>query len=458
MKSNLLLIILALPLLGLQAFLYAAMGKSGFMDHLPLVLAVNILLGAIVLLTRPHVAFMIVAAYLPFARIGVEHEFGPITLNPYSAGMIIMFGGSLIYKVLRSKSLHLNLTDLFLVFACGVFLYTTITSPAIMEAGFLSFNSIFIPVCAYGAARVFIDSDERYDATMRILLVALAVFAALSLMTFVSTGTRARFVGSPPVGTATLLIIALPYLWATRLFPAWLRKALFGLCLVAFVLTFTRVYLLVALLAPLFSKIIKRGRSFGLYLNFFIATLILTFAVIGAANMFKPNVSNVDPETRKTSERMTSEEYWLLSIYGRIEQYEMGIENYMRKPFFGTGLYRGPVNITQHNFHIEWLEYGGTVGYLCFICFFLSHAWRMADLARKDVPIRLNLLITFLVMANCYTNGLLHGYMPNVVLFIMGLSEARAGYLSERAPEPDPEPEPEPKHKPLRNGHGRRFA
>ena len=116
---------------------------------------------------------------------------------------------------------------------------------------------------------------------------------------------------------------------------------------------------------------------------------------------------------------------WKEALYWRAFSYHEGIANFSSAPVFGVGLYKGEVYVTRHNFHVEWLEYGGIVGYLLYTGSFLLHFLSFSAYATFDRFIAINLLILLVILSNSFTNGFMHGIMPYIAFVIIGFNEAR---------------------------------
>ena len=97
----------------------------------------------------------------------------------------------------------------------------------------------------------------------------------------------------------------------------------------------------------------------------------------------------------------------------------------MKHPILGTGLKPGRVNVTTHNFHIEWLQYGGIIGGILGTGIFLSFFLLNRSTIQKD-PYRVAIFcIIAIVLMNCMTNGIMHGYRNIVIFGLIGMTEAR---------------------------------
>ncbi|WP_022661408.1 O-antigen ligase family protein [Paucidesulfovibrio longus] len=420
-------------LLLIGGMMYSVWGLEGFREHIALVGPLFGVLGLGTVLVNPLLMLSLVFTYFPFSWGGPSVELGIVTFNPYSLGLLFFAFVGLLRFVLRRVQLPLSFTDLLLMGVSAVYLLGTLRSADVADSGFLAYNFIFLPVLSFYIIRLLIDDQAEYRTLTRFMIVGLVVFAGMAVASWAQTGMRATPLDTPPIGTATLMVFAICLIMGSDSVPKGFRTGLALFCLLAMFLTFSRVFLVILAVAPLCHVLIRKGKSVTLYLGFFIATLLLTLALLLYAHYVQPDRTIFTPEERRTEERLTSVENWKKSIYGRVSQFSAGLNSFLQRPFLGVGLYRGEQVITQHNFHVEWLEYSGVIGYMFYMLFILSHAARMTDLARTDGPIRWQMLLILLVLNNCLFNGIMHGYMPHVIFISMGLNEARAAFLRRQA-------------------------
>ncbi|MGE4291119.1 MAG: O-antigen ligase family protein [Desulfovibrio sp.] len=440
------LLLLALCMAGV---FYASWGMDALREH-PFLIGWSFgLLGLLSLFVNPLLLFASVLGYLPYYAAGPQVEVGIITFNPYSIGLLLFASIGMLRLFFLSYTLTLNFTDLMLCGLAVVLFQGTLRSSVPVDTGFIAFNFFFLPVLAFYALRVYVTDEDSYRRVVRILILGLVIFAVLAVLSFLQTGERARALDVPPIGTATMMVLSMSLILGSGVVTFRpLRIALTLICLAAMILTFSRVFIIILLVSPFCYILIRRGKTTTLFLTFFVTSLIVTMLLIVYARVLQPDKTIFNREQERSEQRLTNADNWMMSLYGRIGQYSAGLDNFLEHPFFGVGLYRGKKVITQHNFHMEWLEYSGAMGYIFYFLFLISHAVRMKDLAQEDIPIRWQLLANLMVLNNCLFNGIIHGYMPHVVYILMGLTEARATYLlrqkrlaqDEARDNPDPAP------------------
>jgi hypothetical protein len=163
-----------------------------------------------------------------------------------------------------------------------------------------------------------------------------------------------------------------------------------------------------------------------LFAVFFVFTFAITTGLAGLTDELKPDrYFTGEDKVQISSERITNPDHWRYTLYNRAVAFEGGLQSFMDNPIFGQGLYASFGGTTQHNFNIEWLEYGGVVGYVLFLAFFMGHVVRAAPYTARDPVLQTNLTLLLGVLSNALFNGIMHGFIALVVFLVVGLSEAR---------------------------------
>jgi len=389
----------------------------------------NAILFLIIYLIDPFGSFCIILSCLPFSKSLPKFEVGLITFNIYTIGMVLLFIASLIKIIISKYSIKFTFTDLFILLVSIAFLISTILSDNLIESGYLAFNFIFIPVVSYFVIRVMISNDTEYHQTIGFFLFGITILAITAFFNYLSSYQRAEPFGLFAIGAASLLIVPIYYIF----YLGWYKKPFWFIALlitiVGFIVTFSRMLFLIVLLSPLLFYIIKKHKSVLLYSVFFILTFIITLLVSYNADLFKPKFdTHFFSEKQgiiKTEKRIFDKTHLMLSLYGRALSYKEGIERFRRTWLSGEGLFKQEGLQTYHNFHIEWLVYGGALGYLLYLLIFLSHVTRFNRIDWQDNFVYLNLLIIFSILCNSLTNGIMHGTMPYVIFITMAFNESR---------------------------------
>lgn len=390
---------------------------------------VLLVLLTVALIFDPFGLLCVLLAWLPFFKGFLQIQIGIVTFNPYALGMIMFALAAAVRVTVGRKRYGFTTTDAAIALLCLVFLVSTMFSDQLIRTGYLAFHALFIPVISYFALKAFVKSEQQYRQAVAFFVAGVAVFGLIAIIQFLSVHQRVSVLGIPFIGVATFTLSALLVIVYSGPPRSILKVGLAALLFVAFFVTFSRAYLLYLLVTPILFRLIRRGHAAKLILGLFIASLSLTLLVAYNADRFRP--THFNQATVNTSKRLTSVSDWKAAIYGRAIDYRAGLETFLEHPLFGVGIQRGEYMVTQHDFQVEWLEYGGIVGYLLYTAVFLLHFSRLGRRANDDRMSAVGLLAILVIMGNSVTNGFMHGIMPYMVFLLMGLNEARLHFLPE---------------------------
>lgn len=383
-------------------------------------------------------------AMMPLTEGAFKFEIGVITFSPYTMGAIVLGLKGVVLLLLGRARYRLERFDIALGALCAFFMATLLFSPNPLSGGFLAFHALFIPTLSYFTLRVFITTRERLDTAFSFFAWGIALFSLATLVMYAFTLQRVRLLHVPAVSIATLAVApALVILFSER-GRALSNKLMAYLGLLTVAATFSRMYILGILLSPLLAAWIRRGRAMAVYVVMMVGSLAISVGVAmsvpeeyaASAYLYAQRVG-IDQEYRaqeSTALRVTDLSHWRKTIEMRALYYRQGMENFFLHPVAGVGLFQGKVRVTQHNFHIEWLEFGGVVGYILFFLFFASYAGRLASPARNDGFLAGNMLVVLIILVNCLTNGFMHGFFPYVTFIAMGFSFAQLSLLEGERP------------------------
>jgi hypothetical protein len=343
--------------------------------------------------------------------------------------MICLSFFALLQNFAPKRKFGLSVLDILIALFCLTYFASTILSADIMGSGRLAFRFIFIPVISYFTVKSLVTSEKEYETAVFSLIGSIVLFAIIALLTVGLTGLRQVAMGMPSIVTATLAAFAI----CTLFFSGWWRKGLGFSALMPVLallaMTLPRAYIVGLLASPIVYRGIRKGFALKLCLTFFIVSIALTMFLTFNPSFVKTKSQEI--EGRRSIERVINPDLWQQSLYGRAFSYREGIQNFKEHFLFGTGLQIGEFNITRHNFHIEWLEYGGVVGYSIYLLFFVAYYATHTELAKRDVFCAVNLLIVMLILLNSLTNGIMHGLMPHLAFITIGLGEARRKIMEQ---------------------------
>ncbi len=364
----------------------------------------------------------LVVASLPFARL-TDYEVAGVTWNVFTLGVLGFFLVGLFRALLVSRQLlELGLSEGVLLGFCLLYFVTTLLAEDIIHSGYLAFHAIFIPVILFYAVRLWVERAEQYACLKKMFCLSIAAFGAVALAAYLKTHERVEILGVPAISAATLQVTAFFFAVYGGIFKTFGRWVLGALLILGTLVTFPRMYLALILLSPLLYYLIRRGLGFSLL--FWMLALSLWASVLLALNyrQFTPP-AGYDPAKWSTWERMTDPNSWKHALYTRGFDLAESLALFREHPIMGSGLKPG-LFITRHNLHFEWLEYGGLLGYSLILGFLLLHFWRFARWALVSREVAVNLLLAWTVLANALFNGIMHGYAPILVLFVLGCNEA----------------------------------
>jgi hypothetical protein len=374
----------------------------------------------------------IVLFLFPFYKSTFSVEVGIITFNPYSIGIIALALLAMAQNIFTTRKYGVNLVDIFLMLFCLSFFVSTLLSPNIVKSGSMAYRWVFLPVISYFVIKTFVEGEDQFMKALFFLLAGTVVFSILGLMDIGITTRRHLILSMPPIGAATLAAFVL----ITIFYSGWWRKKIGFVSLVfsalLLFLTYSRIYLIAILISPLlFYLIIRRGHIIKLFVLLFPVSLILALGLSVTPTLFMPKF-NPSKEARTIS-RVVDIQMYKKSIYNRARQYREGLHGLAKHPVIGTGIKHGRTIVTTHNFHIEWLEYGGLLGYMFGVGIFASYFLIQRPYVTKDRFCAVNMCIISIVLINCFFNGIMHGIMPYVIFIIMGMGEARRKIIEQEA-------------------------
>lgn len=364
---------------------------------------------------------------LPFSKT-FEFELSSVTFSLYTVGLLVMLPIALWREILMRRPYGFRPVDVAIVILGLTFFQSTLLSDDMRQSGFLAFHALFIPIVSYVVVKSMIHTERQYRGALSAVQAGLFLFAIATVVMYLKQGQRPFVFNIPPIGVATLFCMAIVQLLFGYTYWNGLRViALLAACL-ALVVTFSRVYLLLTCLSFVVVRLTRSRWVVPMWLTAFVFTLILT---IMATVMINPGVLPREAKANvNTWERITDSESYTRALSIRVYNYRLALAGFLKNPLFGSGMQKGEGGmITPHNFHVEWLAYGGMIGYVVYAAVFLLHVVAVRREVRTDRWLAANLATLFIVLMNSLTNGFMHGIMPSVAFVVMGLNEARLNLL-----------------------------
>lgn len=417
---------------GLALFLQLAMVQVMGVQLSGSLLIPAIVLNGILLLVAvmmdPFGLLCVLLAWIPFREL-VKFEIGIITFNPYTMGILVLGVYTLYLAAVGKKRLITSQVDWIILGLSVSYLVSTLHSETLVLSGFLAFHAIFIPVVSYFVFKFMVRTEQQFRQVVFFLVFGIVAFAVFALLQF-NPSRRLLVASVPPISAAAMFTTTLIFIAGL----SWWRKMPGFFALLAsfagLLSTYARGYLVLLLIIPFVIKYISKGKALRLMVVFLVVSLFGTLLVSYNQELFRP--AAYDRTKERTFSRLTNINMWKGSIYGRAYVWADGFSEFLKRPLIGRGMYRPEEHNVRHNFHVEWLEYGGIIVYVLYCMVFITHFRRMRLLGRSDRYIRLSLTGIFLLLANGLTNSFTIGVSTYLGFILMGMNEARRSILLAR--------------------------
>lgn len=396
-------------------------------------------LGVAVLKDRFGMLCLIVAS-LPFSLGILQFEVSIVTLNPYTLGITIAAALAVASGLLGRRRLRLGSEEILVLLLGAAFLLSTLRADDIVEGGFLAFHGVFIPIVTYFALKELVTTPEEYRKILISFLVGAVAFAAYGLVQFAQNPQRLFVLGMASISAAAIITSAIILIVSLNLWRRPVGMLSLLLLLGGLLATFSRGYIVLLLASPVIYRFFRRGYAGKAMVGMLAATLAGTLLMVTSYEVFRVRIE-AEQAREQTVERMTDPSYWLSALYGRARYYAFGLDEFAKSPIIGNGLHKGYPSpqfgrpVVWHNFHVEWLEYGGILAYVLYAGVFIAHFRGSARAARQVPPLAANLTVLFVVLLNGLTNSFTAGVSPTLGFLFMGLNCAlRTRALPRRGP------------------------
>lgn len=406
-----------------------ALGVAGQDEGRVLIGAVAAVVLAAAMMRDPFGMLCLIVASLPFSMGVLQFEVGIVTLNPYTLGITAAGLVAIIGCAMGAFRFRGGAEDVVIALLGASFLLSTLRAPDIVEAGYLAFHGVFIPIATYFAVKTLIRTTEEYHKVLVSFVAGATGFALYGLVQFLQNPQRLFVLDLPPISAAALmtaaLIVVIYFDWWRRPLGLVSAFALFA----GLLATFSRGYLVLLLLTPLFFRMFRRGHATKAMVGMLAASLVGTLLLVQSYEMFQVRVAEQEQKQEQTAQRITEVEFWMSSLYGRARYYALGLEEFAKSPIIGNGFHKGFASrdgaaVVWHNFHVEWLEYGGIAAYLLYAAVFILHFRGVARAARYQPAFAVNLTVLFTILVNGLTNSFTAGISPTLGFLFMALDRA----------------------------------
>lgn len=377
-----------------------------------------------------QVLLLLLLLVLPVSQAFIGVEIGSVDFSLLMLLATLLAPLSLLQYWLGAKKYVVRPQDIALLCLCIFYSLWVVEAEDPVRSGYMTIHGLLIPCLLYWLVKIQIQTEAEFLAAKYALCLGALVAGSIGTIMLLYSAERPQLTGLPPLGLATLLVypcvIAVSGGMQLPKTPAVLDWGLRGLVLAAMVSTLSRVYLLLVIVCRPVMYFLSRVPKL-IWVSMIVVSLGLTLSITSSiGNISAPERFRGDEEG---FERLVSPTFIRQGIYKRAKAYEKALVDFVESPVVGTGIKRGYTHYTPHNFHIEWLQYGGIVGYLLYCSAILLHVKSVGAYWRVDMQLLQMGTAMFIIALNSLTNGIMHGIIPHVFLLLMGMSEARLRLL-----------------------------
>jgi hypothetical protein len=396
-----------------------------------LVIIINMIVYLALALYDTPLCLNLVLFIMPFKSALPVYKIGLITFDLYMLGVTGLVLIAIIKSFINPPRVSWGKPDfilmLFLVFGLSFFLI----SPNIMKSGYAYFHSIFIPFLIYLLIRLVIDEPNKFEQLKVHILVSVAMLAIGFIFQYVLSHARIYAFNIDPLKASIFFIMAfflsISYK-KTSLLPVNI------LYLTAFIVCFSRNFLLGLLLSPFYYLIVRTGFSRAFFVTITAITLALTISLAGSASLQDYSRAESRLELHYTSaqlqhfesyQRLINVDHWRSSLYGLAYMWHAEYDRFLDNPIIGVGIGNTHMEAAScHNVHIQLLTYTGLVGYALFMSFFFT----VFPQTRFNITptglgrdISFLMVIALMIYMNGITNGLFHGDFNYSLFMVLAL-------------------------------------
>lgn len=428
------------PLLGIIVFELLFLFFSGIYlsNETILMLALANGLAFVIAISADSFGFLcLMLAWLAFDNGPIKAEIGIATFTPFMGGILVLALVVAIRVTIGGKRFPFTPTDIAVLLLLLTYSVSTSQAENIIDSGYLAVHGLLLPACSYFAIKGLVTNPAELRRALGFLLTGLLAFcSAAAVAAALGMASRRDTLGRDAIGIATMGVTVVCYLLygfqrarAQRILGALIGAApTVGL--------FARGYMVGLLASRFIFGAIRKGLAVTVLVTFLVLTVAGTAFFTFSPELFRPHGYSLSKEN--SEERLKNPEYWKAGAYDRLIAFRWAEQDFVNHPIFGTGLYRGPEGgATTHNFHWEWLQYGGLFGYILYASVFLCHFTRMGRVAPGNRIVAASLTLLLLILINGLMNGFMHGIMPIFAFIAMGIAEAEAAVQTaeEEAPQ-----------------------
>ncbi|ROS05050.1 hypothetical protein EDC56_0572 [Sinobacterium caligoides] len=367
--------------------------------------------------------------WLPFSVDVLTFELVGGTWTLFILGVAFLLPTAMISYLSRVTRMNTSV-DFYLLSICFLYLIHLFFVDDVSASAYKAIHGVIIPMATYFLLKGMVVTEKGYVSSVRALVFGFSVFSVFYVLEIYRTGFGVRIdvFDRDAISVGAFSVFVIVFSLYTNLFKGWVKWFLILLNSLSLMGTLSRAYMVTVAVSPVFNRFVSGRSVCRVYTLFMIVTLFFSVFFVFNSSFFKP--SGWDPKLENSLERLTNIDYWKNGVYGRLKTFEPSVEKFVDKPVFGNGFSSAKNSSTVHNFHLEWLEFGGAVGYVLFFMVFYSHFNRVSKFFYNDKYLVVSSYYMLFMFVNGLMNGVMHGVMPYMLFCVLGLGEARIQLLS----------------------------
>lgn len=373
-----------------------------------------------------------ILSLFPFSFAFPTFEIGPVTFTLDMLGVLLGLPVILVYAFIKQNRVRFGILEFIILLVCFSYGASALLSERPIESGYLALHGIILPALSFFFIANGINTPNEYDVAFKLMITGIVAFSAFVTISFFLAGMTKRVdvFSRDSIAAATFALVPILFCLYGGVLKSKLWILPFLVCVTAFFAALSRGYLVFFSISPILYYAIRRGKAFTIIFLFIVSTLAGTLLLAYNPGYVEPS-GRYEPRYENTLARVTEIDYWKSSLYGRLRAFRKSLNSFEDSPILGVGLKRQRTwgASTIHNFHIEWLSYGGIVGYILFFLIFVAHFYKAGPFAKYDRFCAINLMTILIILGNALMNGFLHGVMPYMTFIIFGFNEARVHFL-----------------------------
>lgn len=283
---------------------------------------------------------------------------------------------------------------------------------------YLYYNYLLIPLLYYlvfsslNITRLF--KPMLYGLFTGVSIFSVFVYEALSQNDFL----RSTVLGTSYIDVSLIGLMLVYFTLALDL-GKWKKRAFLGLGFLVMVSQMPRFFLLAVVIFPFLFTEKRLSKAHQYFAAVTLVSAVVLFITVELTDFGEGSNRELTVEQHNSLTRFSDREVLLQNVLVRVASFDQDIERFKQNVIYGAGLKKGEHHITPHNYVIEWLLYGGIIGFgLFFLLFYESFQYGSSKIDRFSKYL---LLLSLIVVFNGLFNGVLHGLAPTAIWMTFGI-------------------------------------